>query len=204
MARVSDAHLEARRQSILAAATKVFSHKGIAAATMAEIASEAGISPGAIYRYFENKEQLAKGCMNESAESIKAAWENPAALEMSFEELSRITFAAIDSPEEAIDTQMFIEQALIAVRDGDSARMHEFQEEHAKVREGIKFLMERQYGANLKNYDVAKLGEALYSFYWGARFLKLMVPELDSLKQFEAVDMLIKDALGAGQAQTSN
>ena len=95
MARVSDAHLEARRQSILAAATKVFSQKGIASATMAEIASVAGCSPGAIYRYFENKEQLAQGCMNESAEAIKHAWENPGALELSFDELAGITFAAI-------------------------------------------------------------------------------------------------------------
>src|SRR6187551_1567556 len=114
MARVSDAHLEARRQSILVAATKVFSQKGIAAATMAEIASEAGISPGAIYRYFENKEQLARGCMNESAESIKQAWENPAALEHSFDELSRLMFAAINAPGEDIDTQMFLERAMIA------------------------------------------------------------------------------------------
>ncbi len=37
MARVSDAHLEARRKSILAAATKVFSQKGISSATMAAV-----------------------------------------------------------------------------------------------------------------------------------------------------------------------
>ena len=199
MARVSDAHLEARRQSILAAATKVFSQKGIAAATMAEIASEAGISPGAIYRYFENKEQLAKGCMNESAEAIKQAWENPAALEMSFDELSRLTFAAINAPGEDIDTQMFLERALIAIREGDERELAAFAEEHGRVREGIKFLMQRQYGATLGQFDVHHLGEALYSFYWGARVLKMMVPELNAEKQLEVVQQMLGAALEQGR-----
>jgi AcrR family transcriptional regulator len=196
MARVSDAHLEARRQSILAAATKVFSQKGIAAATMAEIASEAGISPGAIYRYLENKEQLATGCMNESAEAIKSAWENPGALEMNFEELASLTFENIDAPGEAIDTQMFLEQGLIAVRDGNKEAMAQFRDEHRRVREGIRFLMAKQYGDRLTPFDVDKLSDALYSFYWGARLLKLLVPDLEPTKQFEAVSHLMTAAFG--------
>ena len=195
MARVSDAHLEARRQSILTAATKVFSQKGIAAATMAEIAAQAGISPGAIYRYFENKEQLAQGCMNESMDAVKQAWENPAALEMSFDELSRLTFESMDHEGEAIDTQMFLEQALISVREGDASAIAEFRASHDKVREGIRFLMERQYGDRLRNVDVESLGEALFSFYWGARLLKMLTPEVEPLKQLEAVQSLINRAI---------
>ena len=163
---------------------------------MAEIASEAGISPGAIYRYFENKEQLAKGCMNESAEALKTAWENPAALELSFEELARLTFAAINAPGEDIDTQMFLERALIAIREGNRGELSEFAEEHGRVREGIKFLMQRQYGERLAPYDVERLGEALYSFYWGARVLKLMVPDIDPNLQLNVVQQLIGAALG--------
>jgi AcrR family transcriptional regulator len=195
MARVSEAHLEARRQSILAAATRVFSQKGIAAATMAEIASEAGISPGAIYRYFENKEQLAQGCMNESMDAIKQAWENPAALEMSFDELSRLTFESMEAPGEAVDTQMFLEQALIAVRDGDGAAMDEFHQAQERVREGISFLMRRQYGERLDGLDVGALSDALFAFYWGARLLKLLEPELEPSKQLAAVQSLMARAL---------
>lgn len=197
MARVSDAHLEARRQSILDAATKVFSQKGIAAATMAEIASVAGISPGAIYRYFENKDELARGCMNESAEAIKNAWANPAALEMSFNELAAVTFAGISLPEEAVDTQMFLEQLLIAVRDGNEAAMKGFEDEHVRIREGIAFLMKREYGESASQFDLATLGDALYAFYWGARVCKLMSPDTDPLKQFEQVQGLITRAFRA-------
>ncbi len=195
MARVSDAHLAARRQSILAAATKVFSQKGIAAATMAEIASEAGISPGAIYRYFENKEQLAQGCMNQSIDSVKAAWENTAVVEMSFEELSRLTFESMDDPAEAIDTQMFLEQALIAVRDGDSTGLADFLASYDRVHEGIGYLMTRQYGDAMRGLDTQQLSEALYSFYWGARLMKLLVPRSEPSKQLEAVQAIINRAL---------
>lgn len=198
MARVSDAHLEARRQSILDAATRVFAQKGIASATMAEIASVAGISPGAIYRYFENKEDLARGCMNESAESLKNAWSNPEALELSFNELAALTFAGIALPEENIDTQMFLEQMLIAVREGEHAALGQFQDETRRVREGIAFLISREYGEEaVKGMDLGRLGEALFAFYWGARLLKLFVPETDPLQQYEQIHTIMSGALKA-------
>jgi AcrR family transcriptional regulator len=49
---------EVRRQQILVAAKKVITHKGFAKATVEEIAKEAEISPGTIYLYFKNKEEL--------------------------------------------------------------------------------------------------------------------------------------------------
>lgn len=195
MARVSDAHLEARRQSILVAATKVFSQKGIAAATMAEIASEAGISPGAIYRYFENKEQLAKGCMTESAETIKRAWTNPASSELSFTELARLTFAEIDLPGEEVATQMFLEQVLTALREHDPAHLADLREEHERLQSGIRFLMEREFGEGLQGRDVAAIGEALYAFYWGARLLKLIVPGSNPAAQLVEVQKLLNAVL---------
>jgi AcrR family transcriptional regulator len=197
MARVSDAHLEARRQSILAAATKVFSQKGISDATMAEIASEAGISPGAIYRYFENKEELARGCMNESAEAIKLAWSNATALETSFDDLAALTFAEIAKPEESIDTQMFLEQMLIAVREGDDASVKEFSDEHTRVRAGIVFRMRRDYGDRLAPFEVDRLAEALYSFYWGARLMKLMSRDADPVAEYHEVQKLMNRAFGS-------
>lgn len=198
MARVSDAHLEARRKSILAAATKVFAQKGIAAATMAEIASEAGISPGAIYRYFETKEELARGCMTESAEAIKAAWENPEAVEATFEDLARLTFEGLNEPEECVGTQMFLEQALRAVRLEDHAGLANFREEHERVTRGIRYLLTRDYGHDLGELDAERLGQALYAFYWGTRMVKMMMPETDPPAQLAEVQKVIQLALRAG------
>lgn len=49
---------EKRRREIIDAARKVFSSKGFNAATMEEIASQAELSPGTLYLYFKNKEEL--------------------------------------------------------------------------------------------------------------------------------------------------
>src|SRR5438067_8009822 len=52
--------VEDRREQIIDAAMRVFSQKGFTRATNKDIAREAGITPGLIYHYFENKEALLK------------------------------------------------------------------------------------------------------------------------------------------------
>ncbi len=49
---------ESRRQQIMVAAKKVFTEKGFNRATMDDIAHEAELSPGTLYLYFKNKEEL--------------------------------------------------------------------------------------------------------------------------------------------------
>ncbi|MDQ1329982.1 MAG: TetR family transcriptional regulator [Thermodesulfobacteriota bacterium] len=49
---------ERRRQQIIVAARRVFSIKGFNKATMEDIAREAELSPGTIYLYFKNKDEL--------------------------------------------------------------------------------------------------------------------------------------------------
>lgn len=49
---------ERRRQQIIVAAKRVFSQKGFNKATMEDIAEEAELSPGTLYLYFKNKEEL--------------------------------------------------------------------------------------------------------------------------------------------------
>lgn len=50
---------ETRREEILDAAQRVFTTKGYAAAGIADIAAELGIGHGTIYRYFDNKQDVA-------------------------------------------------------------------------------------------------------------------------------------------------
>jgi len=49
---------EDRRQEILDAAVKVFSDRGVSKATVADIASTAGVAKGTVYLYFTSKDQL--------------------------------------------------------------------------------------------------------------------------------------------------
>jgi len=52
--------VEDRQEQIIDAAMRVFAQKGFTRATNKDIAREAGITPGLIYHYFENKEALLK------------------------------------------------------------------------------------------------------------------------------------------------
>lgn len=58
MTKVTQAHIDQRRDDIVRAARELFSSKGWQSTSMQEVASEAGISTGAVYRYFASKEEL--------------------------------------------------------------------------------------------------------------------------------------------------
>lgn len=71
MARVTDEHLEARRNQILDAAWDCFARRGYHQSTMQDVANAAGISAGAIYRYFASKEAVLKGINERQTERYK-------------------------------------------------------------------------------------------------------------------------------------
>mgnify|MGYP001268534874 CR=1 FL=1 len=58
---------EARPDEILDAALAVFTEKGFEAARVDDIAARAGISKGAVYLYFESKDELLRGLIEREA-----------------------------------------------------------------------------------------------------------------------------------------
>jgi AcrR family transcriptional regulator len=58
MPRVSDDHLERRRQQILDAARHCFLRKGFHQTSMQDVFAESGLSAGAVYRYFKSKKEI--------------------------------------------------------------------------------------------------------------------------------------------------
>jgi AcrR family transcriptional regulator len=75
MPKVTEAHLEARRQQILDAAWACFARKGYHQTTMQDICQESSLSPGAIYRYFASKEAILKAINDRSQEMGRAVVE---------------------------------------------------------------------------------------------------------------------------------
>lgn len=74
-----------RRRAIVDSAAKVFVRKGYAAASIAEIASVAGVSDGLIYRYFDNKRALLDIVLSEFFGKIVAKLESAAVIEADFD-----------------------------------------------------------------------------------------------------------------------
>jgi AcrR family transcriptional regulator len=65
-----DAQHEHRRDSILSAAREVFSRLGFAAATVEDVAEQAGIGKGTLYLYFRSKEEIYLACLVEEAHKL--------------------------------------------------------------------------------------------------------------------------------------
>ncbi len=65
MPRVSAAYLAERRAHILDSAARCFAREGFHRATLQHIVREAGLSPGAIYRYFSSKEDIVAAIASE-------------------------------------------------------------------------------------------------------------------------------------------
>ncbi len=75
MSWATDAHIEARRNQILDAAWACFARDGYHGTSMQDIATQAGLSAGAIYRYFDGKEAVLHAINRRSQEMGRALFE---------------------------------------------------------------------------------------------------------------------------------
>src|SRR5215211_1307211 len=74
MPKVSEEHKEQRRAAILEGARTCFARHGYEGATVARLEQETGLSRGAIFNYFENKEALFVALAVESSERLGRIW----------------------------------------------------------------------------------------------------------------------------------
>ena len=75
MPKVSEAHLAARRAQILDAARSCFVREGFHVTSMQDVIAEAGLSVGAVYRYFKSKNEIIDAIAAQYSETIGAVLE---------------------------------------------------------------------------------------------------------------------------------
>ena len=78
MARVSQAHLDARRRQILDGAALCFARNGFHATSMQDVLKEIDLSAGAVYRYFSGKDELIGAIVGEVLEALRQVYEDAA------------------------------------------------------------------------------------------------------------------------------
>ena len=78
MARVSQAHLDARRRQILDGASLCFARNGFHATSMQDVLKEVDLSAGAVYRYFSGKDELIGAIVAEVLEAVHDTYERAA------------------------------------------------------------------------------------------------------------------------------
>lgn len=67
----------ARRQALIAAATRAFARTGFSATSLDDVAAEAGVSRVLIYRHFDSKAELYQAALDQVAEQLIAATRAP-------------------------------------------------------------------------------------------------------------------------------
>lgn len=70
--RVTADYLAARREHILAAAAVRFARDGFHRTSMQDVIAEAGLSPGAVYRYFRSKDEMIIAISLDAIGSVQA------------------------------------------------------------------------------------------------------------------------------------
>lgn len=113
----AEARARMQRERILDAARTCFVDKGFHSASMAAIAETAGMSPGLIYRYFENKNAIILAIIEQQLEIARAriremhvSSDLPAKIVAYFDEQE-------SSDERTLSTVLYLEMSAEATRD---------------------------------------------------------------------------------------
>lgn len=182
MATIRQDYYEARRDSILDAAKRLFIRNGVGNATMQEIAEEADLSAGAIYRYFLNKEDLLQAyfehCVAEGPVSLlnQAAPEGASARER-MKAAVRIVREVWreQGPDMVIGV---LEVALASVRQPDEIGTLA-NKSHDRIHDAIQAIIEEGQAAGDidPNLDARATAMSLHAFVFGIGMMGLNQPE---------------------------
>ena len=198
---------EKRRQTIVEAARKIFSAKGFNSATMEEIASQAELSPGTLYLYFKNKEELHTSLSIGLLRKISHEINGVADLDLPVEEkLSRFwdVFIAVYEKEPSILINLFHLQSgetLHNLSDGVMAELKEASSQaHGAIIRVIKEGIES--GIFVDEHPVA-LADILWGSYSGVVLWVDSKRVLDDHKDFVRSTLKVTFKLMVGGLKAS-
>ncbi len=186
MSKVTPEQFKCRRDLILAAATRVFARSGCAQATMQDVAAEAGLSVGAIYRYYPGKEQLVRAVFDRISESTRSlfgraaeAAESPADI---LRNAGRVILERFKEEPTREETILVLEAIL-----SDARRSDELVAGQRQLRDAYLFLTERLFrqaqelGALDPTIDTDGLALLFVSLMVGIHVLSLEVKDADGV-----------------------
>ncbi len=192
----------ARRDHIAAAAERAFVRHGFHAATMQQVAEEAGMSAGNLYRYFPSKEALVDGiCLLDQRErgaAFHALATSGDVLGM-LEQLLRDNL--LNKPRHK--SVMFLEVAAEAARNPRIAEM--MRANDAEVTAGLTHLVEtaKANGEAVATLDAAFAARLMFT-YVGGLFRRRALDDSFDVEREAAATMALTRALFAGAISSSN
>jgi len=208
MPKVSDAHLEARRRQILDAASACFSRQGFHQTSMQDICREAGLSPGAVYRYFSSKEEIIAAtcaeCQRQGLEVIHSAVQRSEDPLEVLDFLIDSGFAWLDNPESQEYLRMNIQLWGEALR--SSQILAEFQQANfgiwqAAVTDLIRRAQER--GEVLATLDPESVARVVLSSWHGLMLQRAFSEEVDITSYVAALKAMYRGGIVSESAHSA-
>jgi len=177
--KVPKQYLEERRQAILVAAKRVFVEKGYDAATINDIASEADVAAGSIYRYFDNKADLIAAAANDCVEDDLDNWSGPLPDGMTpgqaFAALGYQVREEFTRPEHRDEAVLRLESYLAASRDPElRARLTPVMQRSVEQL-SVFIRMSQESGEFGKHFDPGALALFLYAVGSGIGSLSVIL-----------------------------
>ncbi|WP_432828380.1 TetR/AcrR family transcriptional regulator [Dactylosporangium sp. CA-092794] len=205
MPRVSEAHLAARREQIIEAATRCFLRNGFHQTSMQDVIREAGLSVGAFYRYFSSKAELIRAIAEEKVGSIVAT------LDVLLEREPVPSLAEIfDELLEQVDINLTEGPVRIAVQVwGEAAHDASFAELvqgiYLRIRDTAVALAERLRSAGqlAPGADPAAVGAVLVGLIQGYIIQQVLLARVDRRTYLTGIQALI-DRYGARDAHEAS
>ena len=121
---------EQTRAALLTAARSVVARRGMQAATHEEIASEAGLTIGAIYSNFSSKADLMAALWGEIAEHSSVQLEEKDTLGSCLDALAARLVEAVDEDPESVDLQLEFQLFAIRVPEARELRLPHWEATH--------------------------------------------------------------------------
>lgn len=177
MTKVTQAHIDQRRDDITRAARELFSTKGWQATSMQEVASEAGISTGAVYRYFASKEELLLAVFHRATDLMQEQFENAAAKPTVLETIREVGLGVLTDPE-CGNPQLQLEVSLAGSYDKEvwGPQQREFTANTLAQIEGLVQLAQAN-GEIAGDLEPGTLAQLLYVLVPGISALRLQMAE---------------------------
>lgn len=194
MPKVTAEHLEGRRRQILDAAYACFGRRGFHQTTMQDICLAAGLSPGAVYRYFVGKEEIIAACSARAREEravVFAGAQGRTDTMDVFDELIDTFFPHAERPDCGMDIEVWAEALRNpAMRESQLRDVESILE---PIHEIVAAAQARgEISRECKADDVARL---LFSTWLGLVMQRSLDPTVDVRAYMEVVRTMVRGAL---------
>ena len=196
--KVSEEHMEERRQQILDAAVRSFSRGGLHQTTIEDIRLEAELSRGAVYHYFKTKEDIIDAIRERSAvqaESIYGDMSGGDGSTTMLMDLVRATLSEMTAPESAEANRLALflwAESLVNQRIMDG-QLPSFKPYLAELAKSIADAQAE--GRAVAQVDPQALARVIAGTVLGLQIQLTWEPEIDMDAAGQALDLMLTGKL---------